>query len=110
MPPTLSHTDGSTRNRRVITRNGGPQVTLTVNQFGSIPPVADGEIHWNRSGFEININENSMKYNVTSSDQVTQLNLTIMSPTIEDSGSYTLTITHEAGTVSLNFQLEVLGT
>ena len=109
VPPTLSHTDGSTGNRTVLTRNGASQVTLTTNQFGSIPPVADKEIYWNRSGSDINIDGNSMKYITTGSDQLSQLNLTIISPTTEDSGLYTFIITHEAGTVTLNFKLKVLG-
>lgn len=119
VPPILSHSDGSTEVRVVITRNGGQQVTLTAHVlqfgfFGNLSPVVDGEIDisWNRSDFgqERRIHDDSVKYNITSSDDLSLLNLTIISPTIEDSGLYTITITNEAGTVSLYFQLEVLGT
>ena len=76
-------------------------------------PVVDGEIDisWSRSDFgQGRIHDDSEKYNITSSDDLSLLNLTIISPTIEDSGLYTITITNKAGTVSLYFQLEVLGT
>ena len=63
-------------------------------------PVVDGEIDisWNRSDFgqERRIHDDSVKYNITSSDDLSLLNLTIISPTIEDSGLYTITITNEA--------------
>lgn len=83
---------------------------LTANQVGARPPVTGGQVYWSGSrDVGIKINGSSVKYTVTDSEHPSQFNLTIKSLTIEDSGLYTVTITHEAHSVHLDFQLEVLG-
>ena len=99
----------------VITRNRGPQVTLTAYQHGSVPSIIAEDISWNKTTVEHETKlefENSTKYmnSITDSDYLSLLNLTIMSPSFEDSGMYTVTIIHAAGAVNLSFQLKVLGT
>jgi hypothetical protein len=105
--------DGSKEVKTVTTRNRGPQVTLTAYQYGSMPPIVDKDVSWNKTTFEHEIKiefENSTMYNtITDSDDLSLLKLTILSPSFEDSGLYTVTVVHETGAVNLSFQLEVLG-
>lgn len=55
------------------------------------------------------IEETSEKYLLTHSEHLSQFSLTITSPTVNDSGLYSVHINHEAGLIMLSFQLEVLG-
>ena len=77
-----------------------------------MPPVVDADVFWYKTKFDHETNlkiENSTKYSIMDSDNLSQTNLTILSPSFEDSCLYTVTINHEAGAVSLSFQLEVVG-
>ena len=87
---------------------------MTAYQHGSVPSIIAEDISWNKITIEHETKlefENSTKYmnSITDSDYLSLLNLTIMSPSFEDSGLYTVTIIHAAGAVNLTFQLEVLG-
>ena len=79
-----------------------------MNQRGGMPPVTAGQVYWNK-GLRNLTEYRSEKYQLVHSEDSSQFNLTIMSPTTEDSGLYTVIIDHEAGSDSLTFQLEVLG-
>ena len=85
-------------------RNGASQVMLVANVKEAIPNIAAGLVSWRKGNDPV---VQSAKYITTAKSS--QVNLTITSLAISDSGLYTVTIVHEAGTVFLEFQLEVLG-
>ena len=85
---------------------------MTAYQHGSVPSIIAEDISWNKTTFEHETKiefENSTKYSIADSDDLSLFSLTIRSPSFEDSGLYTVTVIHETGAVSLSFQLEVLG-
>ena len=87
-----------------MARNGASQVMLVVNVKEAIPNITASQVSWRKGNVPV---EQSAKYITTA--RSSQVNLTITSLAMSDSGLYTVTIVHEAGTVSLEFQLEVLG-
>ena len=89
----------------MLTRNGASQVMLVANVKEAIPNIAASQVSWRKGN--VPIDEQSAKYITTA--RSSQVNLTITSLAMSDSGLYTVTIVHEAGTASLEFQLEVLG-
>ena len=74
-----------------------------------MPIVTARQVNWSRNSYGVVIGETSEKYILTHSEHLSQFSLTIMSPTINDSGLYYVTISHEAAVIMLKFQLEVLG-
>lgn len=80
-----------------------------ANVVGARPGILPDQVTWTSSsngGAPLMITQ-SVKYITTV--RTTQVNLTITSLTMDDSGVYTVTIMHEAGTAALEFLLEVLG-
>ena len=94
----------------MIIRNGSSQVIFTTNLEGGKPPVTIDQISWARKkSEEIPIDIHSAKYELTFVE-LSQFYLTIESPSILDSGLYSVTVTHEAcSACTLDFELEVLG-
>ena len=95
----------------MIIRNGSSQVIFTTNLEGGKPPVTIDQISWVRkkSNVLIIIDVDSAKYELTFVE-LSQFYLTIESPSILDSGLYSVTVTHEAWSAcTLDFELEVLG-
>lgn len=77
-----------------------------------MPPTIDKDVSWSKTKFEHETKiefENLTKYNIMKSDDLSLLSLIILSPSIEDSSLYSVTVVHETGAVNLSFQLEVLG-
>ena len=77
---------------------------LTANVKGAQPDINASQVSWSNEGRPI---ADSQKYITTV--RPAQVNLTITTLRLADSGIYTVTINHEAGIVLLDFQLEVLG-
>ena len=103
MPPILQHTnDGSTGLRTLV---GGldMQMVLSANILGARPPVTLGQISWRRDDTPIN---NNGEYIITAISS--QTNLTITNLSLDDTALFTVTAMHEAGSASLQFNLEVL--
>ena len=78
---------------------------LSANVIGAKPPVVRSQVSWRNRSRQI---MDSTKYITTVKSTGTQVNLTITMLSMADSGIYTVNIAHEAGTVSLRFNLEVL--
>ena len=76
---------------------------LIANVNGAKPEIVANQVSWRK---EENPIQNLGRYITTVKS--TQVNLTITTLSMADSGVYTVTIAHEAGNVSLSFQLEVL--
>ena len=93
----------------MLARNGASQVMLVANVKEAIPNITasqvSSQVSW-RKGNDL-VEEQSAKYITTATSS--QVNLTIISLAMSDSDLYTVTIVHEAGTVFLEFQLQVLG-
>ena len=107
MPPILQHTnDGSTGLRTLV---GGldMQMVLSANILGARPPVTPGQISWRKDGNNTPINNDSEKYIITALSSQTNLTITNLLR-MGDTGLYTVTAMHEAGSASLQFNLEVL--
>ena len=103
MPPILQHTnDGSTGVRTLV---GGldMQMVLSANILGARPPVTLGQISWRKDNTPIN---NNGEYIITAISG--QTNLTITNLSLDDTALFTVTAMHEAGSASLQFNLEVL--
>ena len=77
---------------------------LIANVQGARPVIVASQVTWTYRGAPI---MESAKYITTV--RSSQVNLTVTTLTMTDSGRYTVTIAHEGGNVSLDFQLEVLG-
>ena len=76
---------------------------------GGVSPVTRDEINWSLRNDSRISDENSTKYElmISFADQLSyNIILTIMTPTFEDSGDYTVTVN---ATFSLYFELVVLG-
>ena len=105
VPPVLEHISGSQLRRTMLARNGGSQVMLVANVIKARPAIVANQVLW-RDPNNVLIQQ-SAKYITTV--RSSQVNLTLTSLSMGDSGVYTVTIAHEAGTVSLEFDLIVLG-
>ena len=77
-----------------------------ANVVGARPGILSDQVTWTSSNGGAPLTQ-SVKYITTV--RTTQVNLTITSLTMADSGVYTVTVVHETGTASLEFLLEVLG-
>ena len=77
-----------------------------ANVVAARPGILSDQVTWTSSSNGGAPLTQSVKYIATV--RTTQVNLTITSLTMADSGVYTVTIVHEAGTASLEFLLEVL--
>ena len=107
MPPILQHTnDGSTGVRTLLGGEKG-QMVLSANILGARPPVMPRQISWRKDGNNTPINNDSGKYIITTLSSQTNLTITNLRR-MDDTGLYTVTAMHEAGSASLQFNLEVL--
>ena len=78
---------------------------LVVNVIKARPAIVANQVLW-RDPNNVLIQQSAKYITIVRSSQV---NLTLTSLSMDDSGVYTVTIAHEAGTVSLEFNLIVLG-
>ena len=104
MRPVLQHTDGSTGVRTVLSTDIAAQVSLRAKILGARPPVVPAQVSWRKGDTVI---RNVDRYLPTASSN--QTNLTIVEPSMESAGIYTVIVVHEAGNASLQFRLKILG-
>ena len=103
MPPILQHTTDGSTGVRALLGGVGRQVVLSANILRARPPVEPGQVSWRKRDTPI---MNEGEYIITTISSQTNLTITMLNS--DDTAPYTVTVMHEAGTVSLEFNLEVL--